>query len=560
MPPTSRGLCTATSSPPTSSSRSRADHVYLSDFGLAKHREATGLTQTGTFMGSPGYCAPEQIDGRGVDGRVDVYALGCVLHHCLAGQPPFPRDSELAIIKAHLVDPPPPLSTVRPDLPRALDDVVATALAKHPDDRYPTAGALTGAVRSALTDKPGPAGVTRSAPRAHQALPPPPRATPPPQRRAPVDGPSPATPPPARRRPPVHRAPAATPPPRRRPPLFALAAGLLAVALAVAVAVVVTQRGAPEPEPAARAVSEQIAPRMDRLARRQRSVNRRLRAQPATPATLRALERAAESLRTELLTAQGFEQTLVARGGQDETVKRAFATALDRHLAYARALGRVPGDPGALTSRQTRAVETTGDTAGDAYIRLRGTAAGLPAMPLSAEANGALEPAARASQPRPGATASPATTTLTTFAGRFFSIDHPRDWRIETREVARPGFVDTTIRSPGDPRSTYIRVDYTPDTSDSLDEFAGEQRQAHREQAPGYTELAYEHVELAGHPAIRWEFEETNGGVRNHKIDTFVIDERDTGFAVLTQSSAAAWSTWEATFRRVTQSFEPHSP
>src|SRR4051794_5179428 len=69
--------------------------VYLSDFGLAKQRDAAGLTRTGTFMGSVDYCAPEQIEGLPVDGRADIYALGSVLHHCLAGQPPYPRDSEV---------------------------------------------------------------------------------------------------------------------------------------------------------------------------------------------------------------------------------------------------------------------------------------------------------------------------------------------------------------------------------------------------------------------------------------------------------------------------------
>jgi serine/threonine-protein kinase len=125
------------------------DHVYLCDFGLARRASAEGLTHTGTFLGSVDYCAPEQIQGRPLDGRADVYALGCVLFHCLVGHPPYPRETEFLVLQAHVSEPPPLVSSVRDDLPRALDDVVATAMAKHPDGRYATAGALANAARAA---------------------------------------------------------------------------------------------------------------------------------------------------------------------------------------------------------------------------------------------------------------------------------------------------------------------------------------------------------------------------------------------------------------------------
>ena len=80
-------------------------HAYLTDFGLIKRNEvSTGITQTGQFMGSVDYCAPEQIKGEEVDARTDVYSLGCVLYECLTGQTPFPRDTDVAVMYAHLED------------------------------------------------------------------------------------------------------------------------------------------------------------------------------------------------------------------------------------------------------------------------------------------------------------------------------------------------------------------------------------------------------------------------------------------------------------------------
>ncbi len=121
-------------------------HAYLSDFGLAKRASAEGMTQTGFFLGTVDYAAPEQIEGRPLDGRADVYSFGCVLFHCLTGRPPFVRESEFAVLDAHLREPPPRLSDVRGDLPRELDGVFARALAKAPDERFQSAGDLAAAL------------------------------------------------------------------------------------------------------------------------------------------------------------------------------------------------------------------------------------------------------------------------------------------------------------------------------------------------------------------------------------------------------------------------------
>jgi serine/threonine-protein kinase len=127
------------------------DYAYLCDFGLAKHTSTvSSLTGSRAIVGTVDYLAPEQIEGRPVDGRADVYALGCVLYECLTGVSPYDRGNELASLLAHVNDPAPVLSERRADLPPVLDTVVATALAKDREQRYATGGALVEAVRAAL--------------------------------------------------------------------------------------------------------------------------------------------------------------------------------------------------------------------------------------------------------------------------------------------------------------------------------------------------------------------------------------------------------------------------
>ena len=129
------------------------DLIYLSDFGLTKRLEGGtggGLTQTGQFVGTVDYVAPEQIEGRAVDARTDVYSLACVLFECLTGSVPFERDSQVAALYAHLGEKPPVPTAARPDLPASIDEVVAKALAKSPADRYATCGGFSGAAREAL--------------------------------------------------------------------------------------------------------------------------------------------------------------------------------------------------------------------------------------------------------------------------------------------------------------------------------------------------------------------------------------------------------------------------
>ena len=133
----------------------RADHVYLSDFGLSKQSlSSSGLTGTGQFLGTLDYVAPEQIEGRPVDGRTDLYALAGAAFEMLGGAPPFKRDQGLAVLWAQISEPPPPLTARRAELPPAVDQVMAKALAKAPDDRYATCLDFAAALRQACDLRP----------------------------------------------------------------------------------------------------------------------------------------------------------------------------------------------------------------------------------------------------------------------------------------------------------------------------------------------------------------------------------------------------------------------
>ena len=180
----------------------RPDHVYLSDFGLSKGTVSTsaGLTGAGHFMGTLDYISPERIEGHQADGRADQYALACSAFEMLTGAPPFRSPEAAALMYAQLSQPPPALTSRRPDLPAAADQVFARALAKAPGDRYASCREFADAMRAAFGLAPYDSGPE-----------PIPAAEPPAGRRAPAGRGAPAggRHPPRPRRPPARPAPAA---------------------------------------------------------------------------------------------------------------------------------------------------------------------------------------------------------------------------------------------------------------------------------------------------------------------------------------------------------------
>jgi eukaryotic-like serine/threonine-protein kinase len=133
----------------------------VADFGLAMRNEQTQLTQPGTVWGTVQYLSPEQAQGLPAGPRSDVYALGAIVYELLAGRPPFEADTPAAVMMKHVYDPPPSLHEQHPSLPPAVDDLVRRALAKDPDERFPSMEAFgQGLEDLASTIGVGPAGVT----------------------------------------------------------------------------------------------------------------------------------------------------------------------------------------------------------------------------------------------------------------------------------------------------------------------------------------------------------------------------------------------------------------
>ncbi|WP_051324108.1 serine/threonine-protein kinase [Candidatus Solirubrobacter pratensis] len=130
--------------------------VFLGDFGLARDPEGEALTAPGQVLGTIDYMAPELLDGEGIGPATDIYGLACLAIETLTGSVPFARDTDAAVMYAHIVDPPPSVCDRRPELPAALDDVIAAGMAKDAEDRPASAGGLVMDMLRAL-DMPAPA-------------------------------------------------------------------------------------------------------------------------------------------------------------------------------------------------------------------------------------------------------------------------------------------------------------------------------------------------------------------------------------------------------------------
>jgi serine/threonine-protein kinase len=353
-------------------------HVYLSDFGLAKQTESAGLTRTGLFLGTAAYCAPEQIEGKALDGRADVYALGCVVFHCLAGRPPYEKDTEAAVILAHLTEPPPALSMLRPGFPSRLDSVIATAMAKQPEDRYPTAGSFAAACRAALD------------PVADTVL----RATEPEASPGPLPDAAPATTvvvpaeaPVAPQAPTVRAgrgedAPASG----RKGWLLArrkwlIGAVTVAALLAGGAVAAVLATGGSNSTPAT-AFNQQVAGIVKRVIPAQRRVNAAVSALAKDPGSLAFLHDNAASLERTLLRAEGATGAISPADEGERSTQTTLSEALSKHASYAEALVAVP-TVSSLSSNLANQLVAEAGSVDSAYASLDAKAAGpcCPTMP-----------------------------------------------------------------------------------------------------------------------------------------------------------------------------------
>jgi serine/threonine-protein kinase len=136
--------------------------VFLGDFGLARDMDGTALTAPGQVLGTIDYMAPEMLDGERVGPATDIYGLACLACETLTGTVPFLRDTDAATMYAHIVEPPPSVCQRRPELPRALDAVLAAGMAKDPEDRPASAGAFVVEMLNAL-GRPAPACLAQAA-------------------------------------------------------------------------------------------------------------------------------------------------------------------------------------------------------------------------------------------------------------------------------------------------------------------------------------------------------------------------------------------------------------
>jgi serine/threonine-protein kinase len=297
------------------------EHCYLTDFGLTKNvKSSSGYTETGQFVGTLNYMAPEQIEGRHVDSRADLYSFGCMLFECLAGVPPFRRDSDIAMMYAHLHEPPPSVRTARPELPESVDNVLVRAMAKAPADRHASCAAAVAELRVALGGGQLPAFQPSAASTGRRFTRPPVvngagvAAAAPPPSGLPTRGAPPASPPPASLPPYVPPPTAALPPPSAPPqsgkrrqrgyfrPVLIVAIAVLLCAGAVTAAFVLSDNSGNTPQQE----RQRLIERTVILHRELVTVTRQIDAKPgrvddATKARLKAYQTEARKLADEIL-------------------------------------------------------------------------------------------------------------------------------------------------------------------------------------------------------------------------------------------------------------------
>lgn len=126
------------------------EHIYLTDFGIARRADAKSLTGTGTFVGTIDYMAPERIQGKKGDASCDIYSFGCMLYQALTGHVPYERPTDISKIFAHVNDPVPSAGSEVDGVPELVDEIITKSMAKRPEDRFASAGELAAALGRAL--------------------------------------------------------------------------------------------------------------------------------------------------------------------------------------------------------------------------------------------------------------------------------------------------------------------------------------------------------------------------------------------------------------------------
>jgi hypothetical protein len=375
-------------------------HVFVTDFGLAKIASGRSMTGTGTFLGTIDYCAPEQIEGRPVDGRTDVYALGCVLYECLTRRPPFVRDSDVAVVKAHLTDPPPLVSASRPDLPPAVDRVVVTAMAKDPDQRFASCGRLGAALKEALAAGGSTVAAVGVGPTFASATAQSPQA-PRPQPTAPGGFPPPAPP------------PVATPPRRRRRGLLWAAIAVLVVAAAATAGAVLALRGGTHtPPPRAASIRPGVSRRLTTISADQRTLNGLLQGLGPSSTALDPLVAAAHALDGDAVDAQNYAFRVTSVRSAERPLFVAFKKALRNEIAYAGAIAALPSTTSDLTKTAAQNVVDAAGSAESSFTVLSGTDTTLPTVPVR-RADAVILPQLVPPPPPPTTTTTTVITTTT---------------------------------------------------------------------------------------------------------------------------------------------------
>lgn len=486
----------------------RGDHVYLTDFGLTKSLTAGGrLTVTGIVVGTTDYMAPEQWEGGPLDARVDVYSLGCVLFEALTGQVPFPRAADAQRMYAHLSALPPDVSEIVPSISSRFDEIVRRALAKNPNDRYPSAGDLgfaalataegrrvsrpersvasgEAASGQAIAAIPAPSTLMSSDPPAMTEAPPtaePEAPAAPDQAVIGITGQRERTRALPVRTAPLHSPPAGNEPRKGR---YILSAAALFLVLGAAVAGAVALGGGGGKSTA--------------------SIN------------LLHITRSARVVRTGPST----NDPVVGQIGS--SVEIICTTTGDT----------VSGDP-----RWDKIVQPSGFIP-DSVIHPDQAAATMPQC---------APPGQKSSQ----TSAAPITTAGTRFQAQMFSLQlPPGNWTLEHQEQSRPGYIDTRWHLTGHPQIVFV-VDYTVGFQGDSLTAANSVRQLFAN-VPTYSQVSFGPIPLSYDQGQRWEY--VDRGL--HSIDTFSTG-CNTSYAARGGAPEALWAHYGDVFDAAIRSLKP---